>query len=169
VILPLPELLVEPMRVRLRILEREHASYSSRRVPVWLPDALDRKYPSAPFSWEWFWLFPATGPIQNKSKNPAMRSATPLLMHIHHSAIQKRIGRAIRDARIPKKAHCHTLRHSFATHWLENAEGSHEIAIVRLQKLLGHSDPSTTMIYLHCVKQKTDVPSPLDVPLRKAA
>lgn len=168
-IVPLADLLVEPMQKHLRNLVREHASYSAWRIPLWLPDALDRKYPSAPFSWEWFWMFPASGPIQNKSKNPRMHSATPMLYHIHRSAVQKRIGRAIRDARIPKKAHCHTLRHSFATHWLENAEGSHEIAIIRLQKLLGHSDPKTTMIYLHCVKQKTDVPSPLDVPLRRVA
>jgi len=169
-IVPLPDLLVEPMQKHLRTLQVEHERYAARRVPVVLPDALDRKYPNAPFSWEWFWLFPATGPIQNKSKNPSMRTTTPLLYHIHHSAVQKRIGRAIRDARIPKKAHCHTLRHSFATHWLENAEGSHEIAIMRLQKLLGHTDSKTTMVYLHCVKTKTDVPSPLDVlPLRKAA
>lgn len=169
-IVPLPEMMVEPMQKHLRILQAGHERYAARRVPVVLPDALYRKYPNAPYSWEWFWLFPATAPIQNKSKNPKMRSATPLLYHVHHSAVQKQIGRAIRDARIPKKAHCHTLRHSFATHWLENAEGSHEIAIVRLQKLLGHTDPKTTMIYLHCVKTKTDVPSPLDVLLaRKAA
>jgi len=168
-IVPLPELLVEPMQKHLRNLRIEHESYSKRRVPVVLPDALDRKYPAAPYSWEWFWLFPATSPIKNKSHNPKFRTASPMLYHIHHSAVQKRIGRAIRAAAIPKKTGCHTLRHSFATHWLENAEGSHEVALLRLQKLLGHSDPKTTMVYLHCVKPRTDVASPLDVPLRKAA
>ena len=155
-VVPLPEILVEPIQKHLRRLQSEHADYSKRRIAVSLPDALDRKYPAAPFSWEWFWLFPASGPC----KDPKWGGK---LYHIHHSAVQKRIGRAIRDAKIPKKAGCHTLRHSFATHWLEGAEGSHEAALLRLQRLLGHSDPKTTMIYLHLLKPKTDVPSPLDV------
>jgi integron integrase len=159
-IIPLPDLLVEPMQKQFRNLRREWESYNKRRVPVALPDALDRKYPAAPYSWEWFWLFPATAP----ARDPKWGNK---LWHIHHSAVQKQIGRAIRSAAIPKKAGCHTLRHSFATHWLENAEGSHEAAIIRLQGLMGHSDPKTTMIYLHCLKPKTDVPSPLDV--RRAA
>jgi len=155
-VVPLPEMLVEPLRKHLRTLKIEHESYSARRVAVSLPDALDRKYPAAPFSWEWFWLFPASGPC----KDPKWGGK---LYHIHHSAVQKRIGRAIRDAKIPKKAGCHTFRHSFATHWLEGAEGSHESALLRLQRLMGHSDPKTTMIYLHLLKPKTDVPSPLDM------
>jgi integron integrase len=161
-VVPLPEMLVEPLKKHLRTLKLEHESYSSRKIPVSLPDALDRKYPSAPFSWEWLWLFPASGPC----KDPKWGGK---LYHIHHSAVQKRIGRAIRDAHIPKKAGCHTFRHSFATHWLESAEGSHEAALLRLQRLMGHSDPKTTMIYLHLLKPKTDVPSPLDVPLKVAA
>lgn len=84
------------------------------------------------------------------------------LWHIHESAVQKRIGRAIRDAGVLKKAGCHTFRHSFATHWLESAGNAQEVAIIRLQRLLGHSTPKTTMIYLHCIKQQSDVPSPLD-------
>jgi len=76
--------------------------------------------------------------------------------------VQKQIGRAIRDACVMKKAGCHTFRHSYATHWLENAEGSHEIAIKRLQQLLGHMVITTTMVYLHLVQPKTDVISPLD-------
>jgi integron integrase len=168
-IVPLPELLVEPLSSYLRRLRTEYERYAERRIPVWLPDALDRKYPAAPFAWEWFWLFPAMSPIQNKSSNPDFRTTTPMLYHIHHTAVQKRVGRAIRAARIPKKAGCHTLRHSFATHWLENAEGTHEVALLRLQQLLGHKELKTTAIYLHCVKIKTDVVSPLDVPLRRAA
>ena len=155
-ILPLPEMIARAMDKHLRILQGEHAEYAQKRVPVSLPDALDRKYPNAPYSWEWFWLFPASGPCKDPKWNGK-------LYHIHHSAIQKRIGRAIRDANIPKKAHCHTFRHSFATHWLEGAEGSHEVALLRLQRLMGHTDPKTTMIYLHLLKPKTDVPSPLDV------
>jgi len=168
-IVPLLEMLVEPMQKHLRNLRTEYEGYAERRIPVVLPDALDRKYPKAPYSWEWFWLFPASAPIQNKSKNPKLRTTTPMLYHIHDSAISKRIARSIREARIPKKASCHTFRHSFATHWLENAEGSHEVALLRLQKLLGHSDLKSTQVYLHLVKVKSDVLSPLDVPLRRAA
>lgn len=158
-VVPLPDLIIEPMQKHFRNLRREWEGYNKRRIAVALPDALDRKYPAAPYSWEWFWLFPASAPAGPKWGNK--------LWHIHHTAVQKQIGRAIRSAEIPKKAACHTLRHSFATHWLENAEGSHEAAIIRLQSLMGHSDPKTTMIYLHCLKPKTDVPSPLDV--RRAA
>lgn len=162
-VVPLPEMLVDPLQKHLRKVRPLHADYSQKKVPVFLPDALDRKYPAAPFSWEWFWLFPASGPVRNLAKDPRMHSKTPLLYHIHDSAVQKRIIRAIRAARISKKAGCHTLRHSFATHWLEGAEGSHEAALLRLQRLMGHSDPKTTMIYLHLLKPKSDVPSPLDV------
>jgi integron integrase len=167
-IVPLPDMMIEPMQKHLRALGEDHKRYTEKRVPVILPDALDRKYPAAPFSWEWFWLFPVTAPIQNKSKDVRLHVVKPMLYHIHPSAVQKKIGRAIRDARIPKKAHCHTLRHSFATHWLENAEGSHEIALLRLQLLLGHTDIKTTQVYLHCLKPRTDVASPLDT-LRRAA
>jgi integron integrase len=162
-VVPLPEMLVEPMQKHLRTLQVLHEGYAKRRVAVSLPDALDRKYPAAPYSWEWFWLFPASGPC----KDPKWGGQ---LYHIHDSAVQKQIGRAIRAAKIPKKAGCHTLRHSFATHWLESAEGSHEAALLRLQRLMGHSDPKTTMIYLHLLKPKSDVPSPLDArPEAKAA
>lgn len=161
-VVPLPTMLVEPLHKHLRKLQTEHADYARRRVAVTLPDALDRKYPEAPYSWEWFWLFPASGPC----KDPKWGGK---LYHIHDSAVQKQIGRAIRAARIAKKAGCHTLRHSFATHWLEGAEGSHEAALLRLQRLMGHSDPKTTMIYLHLLKPKSDVPSPLDVRPEKVA
>lgn len=152
---PLPELLVEPLQKHLRTLEEVHARFSAARVAVSLPDKLDKKYPQAPYSWEWYWLFPADGP----AKDPQWQGK---LWHIHPTAVQKRIRRAILAARIPKKAVCHTFRHSFATHWLENAEGSHEAALLRLQKLLGHKDVRTTMVYLHLMEQKSDVVSPLD-------
>lgn len=157
---PLPELLVEPLQKQLRTLAATWQGYAERRVAVPLPDRLDRKYPQAPFSWEWFWLFPSAGPC----KDPKWRGQ---LWHIHPTAVQKRIRRAIVAARIPKKASCHTFRHSYATHWLENAEGNHEAALLRLQKLLGHNNIKTTMVYLHLVQVKSDVASPLDT--RKAS
>ncbi len=155
-ILPLPEMLVIPLEKHLRNLRRTYNNFSDRSVKVSLPNALARKYPSAPGEWRWFWLFPAANPARDQKWGG-------LLHHVHPTAIQKRIVRAIKGAGITKKAGCHTFRHSFATHWLENAEGSHEVALLRLQKLLGHADPSTTMLYLHLIKQNTDVPSPLDV------
>lgn len=153
--LPLPELLIEPLRKHLSALEDKHQRFASAKVPVSLPDRLDKKYPAAPFSWEWFWLFPASGPCID----PQWQGK---LYHIHKTAVQKRIRSAILAAHIPKKAGCHTFRHSFATHWLENAVGSHEIAIKTLQELLGHKDVRTTMIYLHLLTPKTNVASPLD-------
>lgn len=154
-IVPLPQLLVEPLQKHLRNLERLHDDYAAAGVPVSLPDKLDKKYPAAPYSWEWFWMFPAAGPC----KDPKWCG---LLYHVHNTAVQKRIRRAILAARIPKKAGCHTFRHSFATHWLEGAEGNHEIALKRLQELLGHKDVKTTMVYLHLLPKLENVASPLD-------
>lgn len=159
-VVPLPDMLTAPLQRHLAALRDLQTAYAARKVPTSLPDALDKKYPAAPFSWEWFWLFPASGP----ARDPQYGNK---LWHIHDSAVQKQIGHAIRAAGITKKAGCHTLRHSFATHWLEQAEGSHEAALLRLQRLMGHSDPKTTMIYLHLLKPKSDVPSPLDVPVER--
>ena len=154
-VVTLPELLVLPLEKHIRNLEQLHADFSAARVPVSLPDRLDKKYPNAPYSWEWFWIFPASAPC----KDPQWEGK---LYHIHPSAVQKAIRRAIIAARIAKKAGCHTFRHSFATHWLESAEGNHEIALKRLQELLGHKDVRTTMIYLHLIPKLENVASPLD-------
>lgn len=162
-VVPLPGLLIEPLQKHLRKLEHVQSDYAIRKVPLSLPDRLDKKYPAAPYSWEWFWLFPASGPCVD----PKWEGK---LYHVHKTAVQKRIRRAILAAKISKKASCHTFRHSFATHWLENAEGSHEIALKRLQELLGHMDVKTTMIYLHLLPKPNDVASPLDArPERIAA
>lgn len=152
---PLPESLVAPLEKHLRPLRETWERFSSAGVAVSMPDRLDKKYPHATYSWEWFWMFPAAAPC----KDPKWGGK---LYHVHNTATQKRIRRAILTARIAKKAGCHTLRHSFATHWLENAEGSHEVALKRLQELMGHKDVRTTMVYLHLLPSKTDVVSPLD-------
>lgn len=154
-VVPLPELLIEPLEKQIRNLEQIHADFAAQRVPVSLPDSLDRKYPNAPFSWEWFWIFPASAPC----KDPKWGGK---LYHIHPTAVQKAIRRAVLSARIAKKAGCHTFRHSFATHWLESAEGNHEIVLKRLQELLGHKDVRTTMIYLHLIPKLENIASPLD-------
>lgn len=158
-VVPLPELLVQPLEKQIRNLEQTHADFSAARVAVSLPDRLDKKYPSAPYSWEWFWLFPASAPC----KAPEWEGK---LWHIHPSAVQKAVRGAIRSARVAKKAGCHTFRHTFATHWLESAEGNHEIALKRLQELMGHKDVRTTMVYLHLIPKLENIASPLD---RRAA
>jgi integron integrase len=161
-IVPLPESLVEPLSKHLRRARPEYERYAAQRTPVSMPDRLDTKYPQAPYEWGWFWVFPAGEPVRQRDTHYVDPRWIGKLYHIHDTAVQKRIGRAIRAAGITKKAGCHTFRHSFATHWLESAGSAQEVAIIRLQRLLGHSSPKTTMIYLHCIKQQSDVPSPLD-------
>ena len=154
--LPLPKMLVIPLEKHLRRLRLVYERHQANGVAVSLPGRLAKKYPDAPLQWSWFWLFPASGP----ARDPEWRG---LLHHIHDTAVQKRIGRAVKAAGVRRQVSCHTFRHSFATHWLENSEGSHEVAIKRLQELLGHKDVRSTMVYLHLLPNKTDVPSPLDV------
>jgi len=159
-VLPLPEMIIQPLEKHLRRLRSVHERHAANRTPVSLPGAIDRKYPNAPYEWGWFWFFPAKQPAIDKKWKGRLH-------HVHETAVQKRIRRAINAAGVQRHASCHTFRHSFATHWLENAEGSHEIAIKRLQELLGHKDVRTTMVYLHLMTRPHDVASPLDT--RKSA
>lgn len=117
-----------------------------------LPMALARKYPQAPTSWGWFWVFPA----QRPSRDP--RSGIVRRHHTHEQALQRAIKRAVFAAGIHKSASTHTLRHSFATHLLE---GGYDIRTV--QELLGHRDVSTTMVYTHALNRGgRGVISPID-------
>jgi len=139
-------------------LERVRAVYDQDRADdapgVALPYALERKYPNAGKEWAWFWVFPA----QNVSIDP--RSRVVRRHHQHPSALQKQFRAAVVRAGIVKPATVHTLRHSFATHLLEDG---YDVRTV--QELLGHTNVRTTMIYTHvAVKHKLGVRSPLDSP-----
>lgn len=119
---------------------------------VYLPHALARKYPKADREWIWQYVFPAAG----RSKDP--RTGMVWRHHVNELAIQRMMKQAVRLAGLKKPATCHTLRHCFATHLLEN-----NTDVRTVQDLLGHEDISTTMIYLHVMqKPGIGVKSPLD-------
>lgn len=146
---------VQPgLRVHLEDVRARHLRDVADGVAVPLPEALERKGPGAATSWLWWWVFPAGRRFVPQGRAHARHWR----MYLHPSVIQRAVTQAGKDAGLTHRVTCHTFRHSFATHLLEDG---YDIRTV--QELMGHRSVTSTMIYTHVLNRGgLGVLSPLD-------
>ncbi len=149
----LPKTAVNELKKQISIVEKLLLLDKEKGIgPVYMPNQLEKKYPSAGRSIAWQYVFPS----EKTSLDP--RANVERRHHIYRATVQKNVKHAINRCNINKQVSCHSFRHAFATRLLEN-----KYDLRQIQKLMGHADISTTEVYLHVVEQLgTVVASPID-------
>lgn len=135
-----PSLVNHLKRILIKRKELHEKDLNSGVGSVYLPFALSKKFPKAPYEFKWQYFFPS--PVLSKDPRSGIRRRH----HLHKDTLQRTIREATKNAQVTKYVTTHTFRHSFATHLLEN-----KYDIRTVQELLGHKDVNTTMIYTHVV------------------
>jgi integron integrase len=152
---PIPQKIKDELLLQVKQVETVHQiDLKNNHGSVFVPDAVAKKYPNAPFETKWQYLFP----MKDVSKDP--KTGVIRRHHILENTLARNIKKAVTKAKVHKKVTSHTFRHSYATHLMQ-----HGIDIRTIQNLMGHKSLETTMIYTHVIKDlnKNNIPSPLDL------